>query len=85
MAKLENNQIVKNRRGDVGCVVSFKGEPVMIVYAAYTFNVSRLDENLKAKNHDYDIVEVHNVEDVSFKGVFSRKLALNEETLLATY
>lgn len=85
MAKLENNQLVKNRRGDIGCVVSFNGEPSMIVYKSYTFNISRLDNKLKAKNENYDIVEVHKSDGITFSDVFKSGLKIGEETLVKKY
>jgi hypothetical protein len=61
---LENNNLVKNRRGDFGVVVSWNGKPKYIVYKALMQIVDKFDDNLnykgvKSENRNYDIVEIY--------------------------
>lgn len=58
--ELSNNQVVKLRNGKFGVVASFNNKPFQLIFAAYTNPTKRYDENLKHKNHEYDIVEVFN-------------------------
>lgn len=74
--ELQKNQIVKLRNGNFGAVASFNDKAFQIIFTAFTSPLRRYDENLKAKNNNYDIVEVYdgssveNVTDV-FKKSFN--------------
>jgi len=74
--ELQKNQIVKLRNGNFGAVAAFNDKAFQIIFTAFTSPLRRYDENLKAKNNNYDIVEVYdgstveNVTDV-FKKSFN--------------
>jgi hypothetical protein len=62
----ENNQVVKNRKGEYGVVASWNNKPKYIVYQAYIQKVDAFDENLRytkgsteEKRREYDIVEIY--------------------------
>lgn len=71
--KLKSNNVVLNRRGNYGAVVSFNDAPSLVVFAAYTMKLNRFDENLKCTNHDYDILEVYNGSEAAFADVMKAK------------
>lgn len=75
--ELKENQIVMNKRGNYGVVAGFNGVACLVVYAAYTAQPSRFDEELRIKGKDdtcdYNIVKVWNGAKVeNFKDVYKR-------------
>ena len=56
--ELQKNQVVKLRNGKFGVTATFNDKVFQIIFTAFTSPIRRYDENLKAKNSDYDIVEV---------------------------
>jgi len=59
MAEFKVNQVVKNRRGNVGVVMGFNNKPSLVVFEGFVTPTKKFDENFKTKNHEYDIVEVY--------------------------
>ena len=57
--ELKLNQVVRIRKGKNGVVMGFNNKPSLLVFDSFVSPISRYDENLKAKNHDYDIVGVY--------------------------
>lgn len=62
----ENNQVVKNRKGEYGVVASWQNKPKYIVFNAYAQKIDFFDENFRClkgsteeKRREYDIVEVY--------------------------
>lgn len=71
--ELKVNQVVVNKRGDIGCVVGFNNRPSLIVFVKYCKHPSEFDENLKHKNDNYSIVKVYDVdESVTLKDVMKK-------------
>ena len=57
--ELQKNQIVKLRNGSFGAVASFNDKAFQIIFTAFTSPIRKYDADLKAKNSNYDIVEVY--------------------------
>ena len=73
------NQLVKNKRGDVGIVAGFNGQPCLVVFQTYTMKPSQFDADLNTKTKGYEITHIYdgaNIED--FSKVFSKKFNMEE-------
>ncbi len=83
MAKLEINNVVKIRRGDIGVIVAFNKKPCIIVFESFVSPISRYDDNLKHKNSQYDIVEVYDGKKIeNYKEVYRKTFDFSKLKLL---
>jgi hypothetical protein len=57
--ELKNNQVIVLKNGKIGVTSSFNGKPFQLIFDTFTMPIRRLDENLEAKNSNYDVVEVY--------------------------
>lgn len=81
--ELTANSIVKNRRGNVGVVMSFNKQPSLVVFSAFVTQLNKYDENGKAKNHEYDIIEVRDGKKVkNYKAVYNKTFKLEDCPLI---
>lgn len=74
--ELKSNNVVKLRNGKHGVTASFNGKPFQMIFDSFTCPISRFNEKLENKNHNYDIVEVYDgscIENV--KDVFKKKFS----------
>lgn len=74
---LQINQVVKNKRGDLGIIAAFNNKPCLVIFKSYTMQLTALNEKLEHKNENYTITHVFNIKDgdtvLSMKDVYKAK------------